>query len=74
MLRGGDPNDPASTPVRDPAVTLTALTDDASSEIDSSKTYTHAISGGGPATVNGVLLEEMDPAIIPANILWTQAV
>ncbi len=70
VLRGGDPTDGGHIPPLDPAVSLVVLTDDASSGIDAANTYTHAVSGGGAATVNGVSFETMTPAVIPANITW----
>jgi hypothetical protein len=49
------------------------LSDDASSLISSSNTYTHAISGGAAATVNGVAFSAMTSAVTPANISWVSA-
>jgi hypothetical protein len=46
------------------------LTDDASTGVSSSKTYTHAISGGTAATLNGVNFEVLDAAMTPANFNW----
>ena len=47
-----------------------ALTDDASTGIDAAKTYTHTISGGTAATVNGVNFEALTDVITPANFDW----
>jgi len=47
------------------------LTDDASTGIDPLKTYSHAISGGDAASVNGVNLELINPTTTPANVNWT---
>lgn len=46
------------------------LTTDASSGISSSNTYTHAVSGGLPATVNGVVFADQSPASNLANFTW----
>lgn len=49
-----------------------ALTDDASTGIDSSKTYTHAISGGSsPGSINGVPFNLLNSGTTPANFSWT---
>jgi hypothetical protein len=47
-----------------------ALTDDASTGISTSKTYTHAISGGTAATINGVDFEVLDANNTPDNFDW----
>jgi hypothetical protein len=47
-----------------------ALTDDASTGISTSKTYTHAISGGTAATINGVSLSVLNDTTTPANFTW----
>jgi hypothetical protein len=47
------------------------LTDDASSLIDPANIYTHAISGGTAATVNGVNFEVLSPGVTPVNFSWT---
>jgi hypothetical protein len=46
------------------------LTDDASSLISTSNIYTHAISGGQAATVNGVDFADFSPGVTPANFSW----
>lgn len=46
------------------------LSDDASSLISSSNTYTHAISGGSAATVNGVSFSTFTSTVTPANFAW----
>ncbi|MCA9186539.1 MAG: hypothetical protein KDA99_13005, partial [Planctomycetales bacterium] len=46
------------------------FTDDASSGISSSNTYTHAISGGTAVSVNGVSFEALTDAVTPANFDW----
>jgi len=47
-----------------------ALTDDASTGISTSETYTHAISGGQAVTVNGVSFDLLDSGTTPANFTW----
>ena len=73
VAKGSSPTDFASRPALPAGFSIMALTDDASTGISPIKTYTHAISGGGPATINGVLLEEVNPALFPANFAWTVA-
>ncbi|MGI8603048.1 MAG: PEP-CTERM sorting domain-containing protein [Verrucomicrobiales bacterium] len=46
------------------------FTDDPSSLIDPLNDYTHAISGGTVANVNGVNFEQLSPGIIPAGFSW----
>jgi len=47
-----------------------ALTDDASTGISTSETYTHAISGGEAVTVNGVSFALLNSGNTPANFTW----
>lgn len=69
--QGSDPSDAASFPgSASPQVTLVQITDDASSQIDPAKTYTHAISGGEASNVNGVDFESLTVNVSPANFLW----
>ncbi len=65
-----DPNDFDSRPPLPPAFALVQITDDASTGISPDKTYTHTLSGGGAATINGVVLEEVNPGLIPSNFGW----
>ncbi len=69
-LRSGDPNDAAIRPVFSPPVSMTLLTDDASTEVSTDKTYTHAVAGGGGVVLNGVTFEELSTALVPENVLW----
>jgi hypothetical protein len=46
------------------------FTTDASTGISNAHTYTHAISGGTAATVNGVGFELLDTGNTPANFTW----
>jgi hypothetical protein len=47
-----------------------ALTDDASTGISPAKTYTHTISGGSAASINGVNFDVLDAGNTPANFDW----
>jgi hypothetical protein len=47
------------------------LTDDASTQISASNTYTHTISGGSAATVNGVSFAAFTSGVTPANFAWS---
>ena len=42
----------------------------AGSGISPTKSYTHAISGGSAATVNGVAFQELSSTVTPANFSW----
>ena len=55
-------------------ISLVPLTDDASSGISTGNTYTHAISGGNSATVNGVVFESLTSGLTPANFNWDTGV
>jgi hypothetical protein len=46
------------------------LTDNASTGISSAKTYTHKISGGTAASINGVSLDVLSDTATPANFNW----
>jgi hypothetical protein len=69
--KGSVPTDIASRPVLPPSVEVVAVTDDLSTGLSAATTYTHAISGGGVATVNGVVFEELGAAVTPLNFNWT---
>jgi len=47
------------------------LTDDASTQISAANTYTHTISGGSAATVNGVSFAAFTSTVTPANFSWS---
>ena len=66
---GSDPNDPLN--FLPAAIKVVELTSDAASGISTAKTYTHLISGGNPATVNGVAFAALTPASTPANFSWS---
>ncbi len=68
--RGSNPLDFNSRPALPAGFALVRVTDDASTGIDSANTYTHTISGGGPATINGVTLEELNPVLTPPDFTW----
>lgn len=62
------------SPLQAGTITLSGpLTDDASSLISPANTYTHAISGGAAATVNGVAFSAMTSTVTPAGISWVSA-
>ncbi|BCX47914.1 cadherin protein [Haloferula helveola] len=67
---GTDPDNDAEFPIA-PGVSLVPITDDASSDILASKVYTHKVSGGGAATVNGVLFDVLTTSNSVANLDWT---
>lgn len=62
----------AAAPVLAGSISLSGpLSDDASTQISTSNVYTHAISGGSAATVNGVAFSPLTTAATPANFSWT---
>lgn len=65
-----DPTDYSSRPPVPPAFALAEITTDESSGISPAKAYTHAISGGGAANVNGVEFSVLDAVTTPANFSW----
>ena len=72
---GGNPVLNSAFPTILPAgIALGVVTDEASTGIQASDlaTYTHKISGGSPATVNGVALDVLDTATTPANFNWNR--
>jgi hypothetical protein len=69
--KGSIPTDLASRPPLPPAFSLVEITTDASSGISTDKTYTHAISGGGAATVNGVAFSELSTLVTAENLTWS---
>ncbi len=66
-----DPTNAGSRPPLPAGLTVIPVTDDASSEVGGGTVYTHTISGGGPATINGVLFEELNPGSSLANFVWS---
>jgi hypothetical protein len=72
VAAGSNPNDSDDLPPLPDGFALTGpLTDDASSGIDPANDYTHAISGGGAETVNGVNFELLNSTTLPPNFNWT---
>jgi hypothetical protein len=71
LAHGTNPNDINSRPALPAGFALVQLTDDASSGIDASKTYTHHVSGGSSATVNGVVFDALNPSSTPPNFAWS---
>jgi hypothetical protein len=67
--RGSDPLVNASRPPLPAGFSVVTVTD-ATSGISSAKTYTHAIAGGEPATVNGVAFQTLNTALTPSNFTW----
>jgi hypothetical protein len=70
VANASNPVDFASRPLLPAAFAIVPVTDDASTGISASTTYTHKISGGGPATINGVSLDELNPISFPTNFTW----
>ncbi|BCX47989.1 phosphoesterase PA-phosphatase [Haloferula helveola] len=68
--KGSNPLDAEFFPPPPFELEYAVLTDDLSSGVDPAKTYTHAVSGGGAATINGVLFEELTPTASPADLAW----
>jgi hypothetical protein len=71
VANASNPVDFVSRPALSPAFAIVPVTDEASTGISASTTYTHKISGGGPATINGVSLDELNPISFPANFNWS---
>jgi hypothetical protein len=68
---GGNPLDIASLPTKVPqGFALGVVTDEASTGISTEHQYTHRISGGAAASINGVDLEVLDTVSTPANFAW----
>ena len=70
VARGSNPSDPASLPPAPAGLALGIVTDEASTGISPSETFTHKISGGGAATVNGVDLDVLTDGETPVNFEW----
>lgn len=70
VSRGTDPLDPAQYPPPAGPVTIVPITDEASTGIDPEKNYTHLVSGGISATVNGVFFEALTPNQTPPDFAW----
>jgi hypothetical protein len=67
----GNPVDPNVLPTAlPPGFALGIVTDDASTGISPDFTYTHKISGGSAANINGVDLDVLDTASTPPNFSW----
>jgi hypothetical protein len=65
-----NPNDAEDLPQLPEGFSMALLQDDESSGIDSVNEYTHAISGGGVESVNGVEFELLDSNTTPDNFDW----
>ena len=70
VASGTDPFDAASIPAVPAGFSVVQITTDASSGISTSKTYTHKVSGGGAASVNGVDFDILTGGVTPANFIW----
>ncbi len=71
IQRGSSPlNDTALPVLLPPGITLGRVTDESSTGINTGETFTHKISGGGAATVNGVVMNVLDTSNTPANFSW----
>ena len=69
---GSNPVDVGSLPTSTPTgIALGIVTDEVSTGISADKTFTHKISGGGSATVNGVILDALTDSVTPADFTWT---
>lgn len=60
----------SAIPAHAGTIAVNAITDDASTGISPSVNFTHAISGGSAATVNGVNFEVLTSGSSPANFVW----
>ncbi len=71
VSQGGNPVLNTAFPTILPAgIMLGVVTDEASTGISAAETFTHKISGGSAATVNGVALDVLDTATTPPNFNW----
>ncbi|BCX47988.1 hypothetical protein HAHE_18960 [Haloferula helveola] len=71
VVQGTDPFDPVSFPaIVGAGVSVQKLLSEELSGISPTKTYTHAIAGSEPATVNGVVFDVLDPGLTPPNFNW----
>jgi hypothetical protein len=70
VQRGTIPLDSGASPALPAPLTAVALTTDESSGISSANLYTHTISGGYPATINGVVFSALKPAQTVAEFSW----
>jgi hypothetical protein len=71
IQRGSNPLNTTSIPSLPPDFAAVRLTTDASSGISPAITYTHAISGGYGATINGVGLSPLNTTTMPPRFTWT---
>ncbi len=68
---GGNPLNASILPTTlPPGFALGIVTDDASTGISPDFTYTHKISGGSAANINGVDLDVLDTVSTPPNFSW----
>ncbi|MDB6069428.1 MAG: hypothetical protein JWL81_599 [Verrucomicrobiales bacterium] len=69
--RNSSPVDALAVPTLPAPLTIGQLTTDESTGIDTSKSYTHAISGGFSTVINGVIFDALKPTSTPPNFIWT---
>lgn len=72
IAKGSNPVSFDSRPTLPTGFTLVPLTDDASSGISTTKTYTHTISGAQALSVNGVAFQELNTLVSPPNFTWAE--
>lgn len=72
--KGSSPTDFDSRPALPPAFAFVRVTNDASTGISDTAIYTHKISGGDAATVNGVTFDKLDGSNTPLNFVWTRSI
>jgi hypothetical protein len=74
VQNGGNPIDPELRPSLPTSIAIGIVTDEESTGISSSETYTHKMSGGAIATVNGVDLDPLTNTETPVDFEWNQGV
>lgn len=70
VSRGSIPVSFDSRPTLPTGFALVPLTDDASSGISTTKTYTHTVSGAQALSINGVAFQELNTLLTPPNFSW----
>ena len=70
IVRGSGPLNALQLPTLPAPLTTAVLTTDEASGIDPAKTYTHAVSGGYAATVNGVAFAPLRPVQPAPGFVW----
>ena len=71
IQKGSNPNQLVSLPTALPeGMALGVVTDEASTGINPTETFTHKINGGGAISINGVDLDGLTDAETPLNFNW----